>query len=86
MTVEEKFHEFLYKMDERWDDRKLSLIFDKNSFVEIEIGVENSNIDHLVHEGYLTFISLNIWDSNIFKYKLELTDKAISYAKSLNIA
>lgn len=86
MTVEEKFYDFLQKMDERWDDKKLSSIFNKNTFVEIEYGEKSTSIEHLVDEGYLNFIGLDIWDSDIFKYKLELTDKAVSYAKNLNIA
>lgn len=86
MTVEETFYDFLHKIDERWDDKKLSSILNKSTFVEIEYGDKSTSIEHLVHQGYLNFIGLDVWDSDIYKYKLELTDKAISYAKRLDIA
>lgn len=85
MTVEEKFEVFLQQLDQKCDSKKLSLILDKNTFVEIVNRDIGSHIDALVSSGYLTVISLNIWDSIILKYRLQFTDKAIHHAKSLKI-
>lgn len=80
MTIQDKFILFHNQLVVKYNTMEYNSILEKEPFDELE-GLESSVIHDLIEEGYLNLISLDISKMDLFKYTINLSDKALVQIK-----